>query len=68
MDDLKLCWSIIAEYHDRDEVFHLRDNTVYAESIGEAIEIVDGWLADGMEVDGWSDYHIIGANIVPELH
>lgn len=61
-------WSVTYTWHDAEEKWHTASEIVDAENIGQAIGIVDEYLADRMERKGWSDYRITGANIVPELH
>lgn len=68
MDSLNEKWAVTYQYHNYNEVLFVKTDTIFAESIGEAITKVDDGLSRDMERFGWSDYHITSVNIIPELH
>ena len=61
-------WNVVFTWHDSDGKWHTESEIIEAATIGEAIRDADEYLADTMESEDWSDYWIIGANIVPEMH
>lgn len=68
MDILNEKWAVTYQYHNRNELLFIDTDTIFAESIGEALTKVDNVLSRNMEIFGWSDYHITSVNIIPELH
>lgn len=56
------------QLHDKDENYGVSNEYVRAESIGQAIRMIDEWLDDLMEKEKWSDYNITNVNVMPELH
>lgn len=68
MDSLNEKWAVTYQYHNCNEVLFVKTDTIFAESIGEALTKVDNVLSRNMEIYGWSDYHITSVNIIPELH
>lgn len=65
---LEELWVVTFEFHSRDERRHVASVNVIAEDIVQAINIVGEKNAKIMEKLHWSDYHIMSAVIVPELH
>ena len=61
-------WNVVYQYHDKNEVYSVKTVLVGAESIGQALSNVDSVLSEIMERESWSDYHIVGINIITELH
>lgn len=65
---LEETWCVTCEYHTRNESRHVFTKCVIAENIFDAIIDVAEKMEGLMEKFDLSDYHILGANIVPELH
>lgn len=61
-------WSITYTWHDKEEHWHTVTEVIEATTISEAIDNIDKFLSEGMELRGWSDYWITNVNILPELH
>lgn len=68
LDGLKEVWAITVEYHTRYENRYVFTRNVIAESIIDAINIVGDIMGRLMEKFDLSDYHILSATIIPELH
>lgn len=61
-------WAVTVEYHSREEKRYVFTKNVVAEDIISAINIVGDLMGKFMEKLDLSDYHIMSAVIVPELH
>ena len=61
-------WSVTYVYHDKEEKFHCKAVIVEAETIMDAVKLVDVAVCDVFEHMNWADYTITGAYYVPELH
>ena len=68
MDSLKDTYVVTYQFHNAKEEYRICMQPVNAESIGEALDIVDNLLTRAMDKNGWSDYHITNINIVSEMH
>ena len=60
-------WSVTYVYHDKEEKFLCKAVIVEAETIMDAIKLVDIAVCDLFEYLNWADYTITGAYYVPEL-
>ena len=67
MDELHL-WFVTYEIHTYDDRFIVEGMKTQSDCIGNAIKDIDMILADGLEAHNWSDYNIISATIVPNIH
>ena len=65
---LEELWAVTCEYHTHLENRYVFTKNVVAEGIIEAITEVGLIMEKMMMRFDLSDYHILGANIVPELH
>lgn len=61
-------WCVTFEMHDHEENWGISNWVVSANSLGEALDVADREICDLFEENRWSDYHITGINIVPEIH
>lgn len=65
---LEELWAVTCEYHTHAENRYVFTKNVIAETIVTAIIDLSDTMEIMMEKFNLSDFHILGANIVPELH
>ena len=65
---LEELWAVTCEYHTRQENRYVFTRNVIAENIIDAINDLGDIMDKLMEKFNLSDYHILSATIIPELH
>ena len=67
MDEIKT-WCVNYTYHTKEEKFMTNSMMVPAVTIAEAINVADAIINEEFESHRWSDYLVVNAFLVKEVH
>ncbi len=66
--DENLTWAVIYTFHTHDEEFMMGQLFVNAPELTEACDLACALVNSQAEENKWSDYWVLGINVVPEYH